>query len=424
MKRFFFFVFILCLSLPALLSCDQMKQPSNENITRKLSFAFATQGQMYKLNTKNSVSSVFDEFYAKLVTGELVAEGYNITFTEVESGASYTFDGLWRDATVDLQAATYKVVGTSSAPGLNTQEKCSLFFDETITITNQMEDIILTAYYDCFLFVMTSSKLDYVDRCYPFAAKYWYTFVNGSFEGTLTGAHKDGSKFSVEMGEYAFEKGKYYIYDDVSINEYNVTYLLPTMDDGLANLGYVDLGLSVKWAAKNIGAENPEDGGEYYAWGEISTKNNYGWETYLRHSNGSESSITKYNNADGLTILDSSDDVATVRLGSPWRMPTYEEFAELIDACEAEWHSNYNGSSGYLFTASNGNSIFFPAAGFMYGNWNRFNGTTGDYWSKTRIKSYEVRAYYMTFAPDLTPYIKTDSDCGRDLGRMIRPVCD
>ena len=213
-------------------SCQEQNPTENQTTTHKLAFTFDNGGSMYN-PTKGVASDVFDEFYAKLTTGELVAETYNLTFTEVESGAAYSFSGSWEGATVELQAATYKVTGTSTAAGDKTQSKCSISFDETITVTNQMTDIVLNAYYDCFLFVMTSETLANVDNCFLFNNTYWYAFVNGTFVDTLTGSHKDGTRFSVEMNTYSFNKGKYYIYEDVSINEYSVFYLLPKMENGI-----------------------------------------------------------------------------------------------------------------------------------------------------------------------------------------------
>jgi hypothetical protein len=229
MKRVVFFLSTIGMALLMLSSCE--KNPSETAQTLKLGYSFGSENSMYQ--TKSAASDIFDEFYAKLTTGELVADTYNLTFKEVESGAEYSFSGSWKGATVELQAATYKVTGKSTAIGENTQEKCSIYFDETITVTNQMTEIVLNAKYDCYLFVMTSEKLNKVDNCFFFNNKYWYAFVNGNFVNTLTGSHKDGSKFSVEMNDYRFDKGKYYVYYDVSINEYGVGFLIPKMEDGL-----------------------------------------------------------------------------------------------------------------------------------------------------------------------------------------------
>lgn len=231
MKRLTFALIVLGLSLAAFPSCEKI--PDNTTKSYKLSYSLGTEGSMYK-STRSSASDVFDEFYAKLVTGELVADSYDLTFTDVSTGTTYSFSGSWKGATVSLQAGTYTVTGNSKAIGDKSQEKCSICFDETITVTNQMTEIFLNAKYDCFLFVMTSDKLDHVDNCFLFENKYWYAFVNDTFVNTLTGTHKDGSQFSVDMSGYSFEKGKYYVYDDVSLNGYSIYYLLPKMDDGLA----------------------------------------------------------------------------------------------------------------------------------------------------------------------------------------------
>ncbi len=231
MNKFFFYLFSVCLSFLVFSSCEKV---DDRVTTHKLSFRFGEEDSMYK-TTRSAASDVFDEFYAKLTTGELVAETYNLTFTNVETGTAYSFSGNWKNAEVELQDATYKVTGKSTATGEQSQEKCSLYFDEMVTVTNQMPEIVLHAYYDCYLFVMTSEDLYQVENCYLFANKYWYAFVNGVFVDILKGSHKDGSTFSVDMSEYSFVKGKYYVYKDISIDEYGVSFLLPTMDDGLVS---------------------------------------------------------------------------------------------------------------------------------------------------------------------------------------------
>jgi len=246
---------VLLLSLSTLIfsSCDNsLVSPEeitsdNETSIHRLTYSFSYENSMYQ-KTKGALADVFDEFYEKIITGELVAETYVITFQEVESGATYSFSGSWEDATVELQAATYKVTGTSTAEGEKSQSKCSILFDETITITNDQTDIVLNAYYDCFLFVMTSEKLKNVDNCYLFNNKYWYAFVNNKFVDTLTGSHKDGTNFSVKMDDYNFDKGKYYIYEDVSINEYSVYFLISKMENGLEE---------VKWDGFTLTATSP-----------------------------------------------------------------------------------------------------------------------------------------------------------------------
>ncbi|MBR5984635.1 MAG: carboxypeptidase-like regulatory domain-containing protein, partial [Bacteroidales bacterium] len=163
------------------------------------------------------------------------------------------------------------------------------------------------------------------------------------------------------------------------------------------NHGYVDLGLpsGTMWATTNVGGSNPEDYGNYFAWGETEPKETYNWETY-RYCNGSENSLTKYcydasygdgGVTDTLTILEASDDAATANWGEGWRMPTQFEIGELVDYCDTAMIT-YNGVTGMLFTSrSNGNSIFLPLAGDRYDGSLLNTGSNGDYWSSSLLTS-------------------------------------
>ena len=152
--------------------------------------------------------------------------------------------------------------------------------------------------------------------------------------------------------------------------------------------GYVDLGLSVKWATCNLGAIQPEEFGDYYAWGETETKENYNWSVYI-WCNGSHDSLTKYNTSgsygsvDNKTVLDEVDDVANAKLGGRWRMPTDAEWTELRTKCTWTW-TTQNDVNGYMVTSKiNGNSIFLPAAGYRIYTYLSDTGTDGYYWSSS-----------------------------------------
>ena len=143
-----------------------------------------------------------------------------------------------------------------------------------------------------------------------------------------------------------------------------------------SNHEYVDLGLpsGTLWATCNVGANAPEEYGDYFAWGETQPQadNAYNWESY-KYANGTSYENLKFikycNNygyndfTDTLTVLLPEDDAATANWGSGWRMPTQAELIELKDNCTVKWTTR-NGVNGRLFTAANGNSIFLPAAGF------------------------------------------------------------
>lgn len=116
----------------------------------------------------------------------------------------------------------------------------------------------------------------------------------------------------------------------------------------------VDLGLSVKWASYNVGAESPEQYGNKYAWGETTTKDQYKEDNYLYFDANSESYIDI-----GTNIANTDYDVAHVKWGDNWRMPTWEELKEMREKCRWEW-TNVNGVNGWKVIGTNGNSIFFP----------------------------------------------------------------
>ena len=186
---------------------------------------------------------------------------------------------------------------------------------------------------------------------------------------------------------------------------------------------YVDLGLSVKWATCNVGANSPEGYGDYFAWGETSTKSTYNWSTY-KWCNGSSSTLTKYNTrssygtVDNKTQLELSDDAVRANWGGSWRMPTDAELTELREQCTWTW-TNQNGVNGYKVTSkSNGNSIFFPAAGYRDDSLLYDAGSNGYYWSSSLFTVSPYGAWYVDFG---SGYVY--SDYYRYYGRSVRPVC-
>ena len=190
----------------------------------------------------------------------------------------------------------------------------------------------------------------------------------------------------------------------------------------------VDLGLRVKWASFNLGASKPEEYGDYYAWGETETKSDYSWETY-KWANGSETKLTKYCNAtsywagsgspDNKLQLDPEDDVAHVKLGGKWRMPTDFDWTELREKCTWAWTTS-NGINGTKVTGPSGNSIFLPAAGYRPGTSLNDAGSNGYYWSSSLLESNSCNAKNVRF--DFK--VVGRSNYSRFLGLSVRPVTE
>ena len=175
-------------------------------------------------------------------------------------------------------------------------------------------------------------------------------------------------------------------------------------------LEVVDLGLpsGTKWANMNVGANNPEEFGDYYAWGETNTKNDYSEASYLF-------SPTNLNLGNGCNIAGTELDAAHVNMGNAWQMPSYDQIVELRDHCTWSYTSE-NNVSGFRVTGLNGNSIFLPAAGYVAGTSHNYNCTGSD-------SRYHGASYWSADqGGDTSPYAWTLSWCA-DYGSYTRYIC-
>ena len=188
----------------------------------------------------------------------------------------------------------------------------------------------------------------------------------------------------------------------------------------------VDLGLSVKWASCNVGASSPEEYGDYYGWGETEVKDDslYSWvdnEHYLGDLNNDGDIDADEMAYLGSNICKTSYDVAHVKWGGNWRMPTRGEVQELQDRCTWEWIT-INGVSGRKVTGPNGNSIFFPAAGFKCGIGHEDINVLGWYWTGTSESYHTISSYALAFEYKIKGW--NSGWYGRSYGIPVRPVTE
>ncbi|MBR5061243.1 MAG: hypothetical protein IKX24_03775 [Prevotella sp.] len=177
----------------------------------------------------------------------------------------------------------------------------------------------------------------------------------------------------------------------------------------------IDLGLpsGTKWASCNVGATKPEEYGGYYAWGETEEKEIYNLSTYI-HCDGSYETFHDL----GSDISGTEYDVAHVKWGGDWCMPTLDDIIELLVNCTSEW-TTLNDVNGMKFTSkTNGNSIFLPAAGFRWNGGLDGAGSYGLCWSSTQYPSYAIGAYYLTFDSGGADW----DGSYRNNGQSVRPV--
>ena len=205
---------------------------------------------------------------------------------------------------------------------------------------------------------------------------------------------------------------------EVTVEDNQPQSYLTCPDDHHPHL--IDLGLpsGTKWACCNVDTDHPENQspgnyGGYYAWGETVTKSTYGWSNYT-HCDGSSHTCHDL----GSDIAGTDYDVAHVKWGGSWVMPSREQQDELISNCTSTW-TTQSGVSGRLFTGTNGGSIFLPAAGYRYDSDLYDAGSYGDYWSSTQYPSGTYYAYYLDFYSGST---YTNYVYGRRDGFTVRPV--
>ena len=243
-----------------------------------------------------------------------------------------------------------------------------------------------------------------------------------------------------------------------------VTFENPNPYNGTVGTA-VDLGLpsGTLWADHNIGATNPEDYGDYYAWGETQTKETYNWTTYkwMDPAVNGWKGCTKYQVADGQTDgvwydsegnfigdgkteLETSDDVASQTWGGKWQIPTTEMQQELVTQCYWVWTTTYNGKSvsGYIvykaktdadkgvkvtsgssptsdYDVATDSHIFLPAAGYRWGSELIGAGSFGLYWSRSLSPNDSGGAYGLYFSSGFVWGSLADR---RDGGFAVRPV--
>lgn len=247
MKKVLYAVMLLLgSSIMGLTSCennlqDEREQDDGQTVSVSITYKLNTDIGQPMAATKADVD-VFNEFYAKIIDGTLIAPSYNLTFTEVNSGTEYTVDGTWDSSDmVSLRTGTYRVKGVATASGDNIQDKCSIILDDEITIDTQSTTVAIKADYDCALLVFSDTSIESISNfngnsetpLFKFS-NYFYAFINTTLYSPdskdaayLSGTHTNGTTFKITTGNLSFEKGKYYVYNDIS-----ASFDLPEMEPG------------------------------------------------------------------------------------------------------------------------------------------------------------------------------------------------
>jgi hypothetical protein len=228
---------------------------------------------------------------------------------------------------------------------------------------------------------------------------------------TYSNEDTDGNTYEDVVTQLIYAKDSLYKTPLSEID--SLSFMMQSKSDTITPGEAIDLGLSVKWASCNVGTTSPEGYGGYYAWGETEEKNVYSESIYKYYVSSSRNYIDIGSNISGTEY-----DVAHVKWGGNWRMPTHEEMHELYHECKFEWIT-YKGVKGGKFTGPNGNSIFLPAAGFRWGTEVYYQGDAGHYWSGSIYSDVSYDAWILSICDGhVNPY----NDFSRYFGFSVRPV--
>ena len=264
----------------------------------------------------------------------------------------------------------------------------------------------------------------------------WSTFINPTVDDAYCASdHLGCGEYTIEMT--GLEENTTYYVRAYAVNQLGVSYgeqvSFGTMgmynDHEYVNL---DLPSGTLWATCNVGADDPESFGEYFAWGETEPKDTYNWITY-KYSMDNQYQLTKYccssnygyhGFTDNLNTLELADDAAAVNWGNGWCMPTIEQWRELMENTTCS-ETIQNGVNGQLFTSSNGKTLFLPAAGAMYTEGNDWEGQVGYYSSSQILTDSSCHAWFFYFVYPYVYYVDpymTIDHAGRYAGWSVRPV--
>lgn len=340
-------------------------------------------------------------------------------FNDYYFGTGNTASSISGNASYDIATANWK-----DKWRLPTREEMEELNSLTWEHTSDYEGTGLTGY------IVTGKKLSdgTQNKIFFPAAGYWAASSTGSTTGTA---------YSTQTAMYwtadydLTNDRAYYVTllpENVTAGRtYRATHILvrpvwgtsedlnPTPEEKEGAGTGVDLGLSVTWADRNVGASTSTEYGGYFGWGEVEARTgSFGLSDYPYYN-----ATTQQYDTLAYDIKSTEYDAATVNWGGTWRMPTSTEMAELRDLCTWTWDSSRN---GYVVTGTNGNSIFLPSGGYKNGSNSYYEQTRGAYWSSTLYTrnddSYNVWADYMlTSSSDY--FISSNY---RYYGCNIRPV--
>lgn len=371
--------------------------------------AFAGRKGLTSINIPNTVSTIGEDAF--VACSGLMSVTIPNSVTTIPIGA---FHDCTRLATVTIPNSV-TTIGALAFAGCNGLKDvfCYIIYPSTISMGYKVFEKDSSDYSGCTLHVPLGTAGFYQadDKWYPYFGQIVEELLPGhlrgdvNVDGEVNIADVNALVNIIQEDEHGNPATDVNSDGEINIADINalVDIILSGGETTTDGHEYVDLGLpsGTLWATMNIGATNPEDNGDYFAWGETAPKDVYIWETY-QWCNDSYKTLTKYNTdslmgtVDNRTELLPADDAAFVNWGPLWRIPTEAQQTELIENCSWQWTTS-NGVNGYLVTGPNGNTMFLPATGCRSDSTLYYAGQEGEYWSRTMPMTAPYYADGMSF---------------------------
>lgn len=371
-----------------------------------------TNGEEYEIWYLGNSMSTSTSYVSKTISDGIVKE---VSGTIGEQNGNISNIGLYHIANITVNAVVDENEILLVPQGKFTSQMAIAYLDLDGVTSLNGNAIVGTDYtlkynssIDKFDFVVTENAEATINTQGAGKNAYIVLFPNEEKNTVLRATKNTGAIFGVDFG-YEINANKLYYKKGAGGQGAEALPWYKISDGAEGQYEYVDLGLpsGIKWATMNIGATSPEQRGDYYAWAEIETKSKYNVSTYQYM---------------GINIGDFSGnatyDVATAKWGGRWRMPTDAEMRELINNCDFE-HTVLNGEKGFMLTSKiNGNTIFFPAAG-----WKKDSaggaGNNAYYWGSTQTDDNNAQCMIMNLNNNGT---KKVSSVDRTWGHSVRAV--
>lgn len=373
----------------------------NENLARAFLDKNVGTYLGYSIETALSHIAATNFFYDLLQGSSVIEAANNLKNSDIK--AFKKIDDLLVPVYLKEEAEKLHIKGNVNACIIHSDFECSPAHSISesgaiidLTITNPTKDLIAGICYST-----ESEKLNLTDA-----------YI---IKDTITNCKDSEITINFELKDIE-PSTKYYFKPFIIINKQTTLFgesdFFTTSDD----LRIVDLGLSVKWAAWNIGANSPEEYGGFYAWGETKEKSSYKEENYAFYDSEKDKFISV-----GSDISRTKYDVAHVQWGGNWRMPTKEEVEELQNNCKWEWVS-LNGVKCAKVTGPSGASIHIPLAGVKGSN-HTYKGKYGYYWTSTEETYSSTRGIESAKNLLITAGYK-DEIKGKWYGQCVRAVIE